>query len=181
MSLFNSESYFGGRVKVITPPVYRDTRGFVSVSYLENEMESLGLPKFVRDLHSRSARNVVRGLHYQFTPAMGKLMRVTRGSAYMVAVDFNLFSPTFLQFHSIVATEDNQIQVWASADFARGFLALENNTEVQYKCEAYHNPAEDKAILWNDPRIGIPWPVSSPILSERDKVAPMVTEILEGK
>lgn len=182
MSLFKLEqSCFDGQVKVITPPVYKDERGFVSVSYLENEMESLGLPKFVRDIHSRSAKNVVRGLHYQFHPAMGKLMRVTRGAAYVVAVDFNLKSQTFLQFHSILATEENQVQVWASADFARGFLALEDNTEVQYKCEAYYNPEEDKAVLWNDPRIRIPWKVDNPILSERDRIAPSVQDILESR
>jgi dTDP-4-dehydrorhamnose 3,5-epimerase len=179
MSLFHMDTYFDGRVKVITPPIYKDERGFVSVTFLENEMESLGLPKFVRELHSRSQKGVVRGLHYQLDPPMSKLMRVTRGSAYMVAVDIYPYSPTFLQFHEVVATEENQIQVWASADFARGFLALEDKTEVQYKCSAYHNPEEDKAIFWRDAQIGIPWSVGNPILSERDLVAPTIKEILE--
>jgi dTDP-4-dehydrorhamnose 3,5-epimerase len=177
MSLFHMDTYFDGRVKVITPPIYKDERGFVSVTFLENEMESLGLPKFVRELHSRSVRNTIRGLHYQPSPAMSKLMRVTRGSAYMVSVDFDRDSPTFLKFHSVIATEENQIQVWASSDFARGFLALEDNTEVQYKCDAYHNPAEDRAIFWDDPSIGIPWPVddfSWLTISGRDQLAPTV-------
>lgn len=181
MSLFEIVSeHFDGEVKVIRSPVFEDERGFLSVTYLKDEMRLLGLPKFVRDLHSRSLKTyTIRGLHYQFDPSMSKLMRVTRGSALMVAVDFYQLSPTFLQYHTIVLSEENKLQVWASPNFARGFCTLEPNTEVQYKCSSYIG--SDETVLWNDPDIGIDWPVKNPILSERDRHAQTVKEYLKGR
>src|ERR1700676_600252 len=119
--------HFNGLVKIIRPTTFTDNRGFLSVSYLENEMAELGIPRLIRDLHSRSAKGVIRGLHIQLFPSMGKLMRVTRGEGFLVAVDMREWSPTFLKWTGIYATEDNQLQVWAPSEFARGFCALEDN------------------------------------------------------
>jgi dTDP-4-dehydrorhamnose 3,5-epimerase len=157
---------FNGDVKVISSPTFEDERGFLSVPYQEKEMLALGLPKFVRELHSRSAKNVIRGLHYQ-NPPMGKLIRVTRGSAFMVAVDIDLDSPTFLQYHIALVDDKNRYQIWAPGRFARGFCALEDNTEVQYKCDSYRG--EEKVLRWDS--VGIKWPTSDPILSAADRSA----------
>ncbi len=166
------EEYLDGAVKVISSPVFSDERGIFSITYLQNEMWQLGLPPFVRDNFSRSAKNVIRGLHYQLSPPMGKLMRVTRGKAFMVAVDIRVSSPTFGQWHEMVLSEKDNLQIWAPADFARGFCALENDTDVQYKCSAHFNQEEDKVIRWDS--FGIKWPVAEPILSEKDRYATTV-------
>lgn len=168
-------------VRVFSPTTFTDSRGFLSVSYLENEMTDLGLPRFVRDLHSRSAKGVIRGLHIQLFPSMGKLMRVTRGSALLVAVDMREWSPTFLKWNGLHATEGNQLQVWAPSEFARGFCALEDNTEVQYRCSGYFNSHGDQTIRWDDPTIGVDWPIKPGILSERDRNAQSVKEYLENQ
>lgn len=163
------EEFFDGAVKVISSPVFSDERGIFSFSYLEDEMKQFGLPPFVRDIFSRSAKNVIRGLHYQIFPPMGKLMRVTRGKAFMVAVDIRASSSTFGHWHDMILSEKDNLQIWAPADFARGFCALENNTDVQYKCSAHFNKVEDKVIRWDS--FGIKWPIAEPILSEKDRYA----------
>jgi dTDP-4-dehydrorhamnose 3,5-epimerase len=165
------EEKFSGRVKLIRSTCFGDERGFFNISYLDNEMHEMGLPSFVRDLHSRSMKNVVRGLHFQFTPPMAKLMRVTRGKVFMVTVDVNRQSPTFLQHYSLIMKEGDRLLLWGEADIARGFCALEDYSEVQYKCSGHFNKASDDSILWNDPMIGIDWPVKDPILSDRDRQA----------
>jgi dTDP-4-dehydrorhamnose 3,5-epimerase len=163
---------FGGRVKLISSTCFEDERGFFNITYLNDEMREMGLPPFVRDLHSRSMKDVVRGLHFQSTPPMAKLMRVPRGRVFMVTVDVNPQSPTFLQHYSLIMEEGDKLQLWGEADIARGFCALEDYSEVQYKCSGHFNKAFDDAILWNDPIIGIDWPVKDhPILSDRDKHA----------
>lgn len=162
---------FDGRVKLIRSTCLTDSRGFFNITFLDNEMAEIGLPKFVRDLHSRSNKNVVRGLHFQFHPPMAKLMRVTRGEVFMTAVDVNMASPTFLQNYSTIMREGDNLLLWGSAYIARGFCALTDNSEVQYKCSGHFNKDDDNAILWNDPEIGIDWPVKNPILSERDRNA----------
>jgi dTDP-4-dehydrorhamnose 3,5-epimerase len=183
MSLFQIEAeYFDGAVKMISWNVFNDERGFFSVPYREDEFAKLGLPtNFVQDNHSRSKRNVVRGLHFQLNPPMGKLMRVVYGDAYLVAVDIRPESPTFLKYIGGVLSDNSNIWFWAEAGFARGFAALSEGTEVQYKCTAMQNHASDSAILWNDPYIGISWPIDDPILSERDRNAPPAVECLKSK
>jgi dTDP-4-dehydrorhamnose 3,5-epimerase len=109
---------------------------------------------------------------------MGKLMRVTRGAALLVTVDIRYESPTFLQWWTEEATEENRIQVWAPHRFARGFYAFDDDTEVQYKCTAMFDPEGDRALAWNDPEIGIKWPINNPILSEKDRNAPTVAQWL---
>ena len=169
--------HFGGAVKVISLDVFSDNRGYLSIPFRQDEFAALGLPtEFVQDNHSRSIKNVVRGLHFQLDPPMGKIMRVTRGTAWLVTVDLRQDSPTFLQYLGVMANAENQRQVWAPAEFARGFAAMEDNTEVQYKCTGMFDKAGDSAIRWDDPAIGIAWPVGNPILSEKDINAPSVAE-----
>jgi dTDP-4-dehydrorhamnose 3,5-epimerase len=181
---FRIESkHFGGEVVVISPVEnYTDHRGFFSVPYQKYELQELGLPgEFVQDIHSRSVKNVIRGLHFQYSPPMGKLMRCTRGEAFLVTVDLRENSPTYLHWLGVIATEENQTQVWAPALFARGFCALSDITEVQYKCTSTFNGRNDIAIRWDDPDIGVMWPTKNPILSDRDKNAPTIKELCGKK
>jgi dTDP-4-dehydrorhamnose 3,5-epimerase len=166
--------HFGGAVKVIAPTMFPDMRGYFSPAYREDEFAALGIPdKFVQDNYSYSRANVLRGLHFQ--PGMGKLMRVTRGKAFMVAVDLRQDSPTYLQWHGLDVSELNMLQVWAPSTFARGFYTYSDPTVVQYKCTAYFDGALDSAIRYDDPRICVQWPKTHcPLISERDKNAPWI-------
>lgn len=166
------ESRFLGEVAVIVPDVYRDARGYFLESFREDQFKALGLPhEFVQDNHSRSAKGVVRGLHFQWEPPMGKLMRVSRGSAFLVAVDIRKGSPTVGKWAGVMASDEDQRQLWAPAGFARGFCALSDITEVQYKCTGIYNAPAESGILWNDPAIGIEWPLPDVQLSDRDRAA----------
>lgn len=168
-------------VFVVTPTVHTDERGFFMESFRADAFESKGLPThFVQDNHSRSVpKNTVRGLNFQFDPPMAKLMRVTRGSAFLVAVDMRKNSPTLGKWVGIEATEENKKQLYAPAGFARGFQTLTENTEVQYKCTAFFNQAGEAEIAWNDPTIGIAWPLAGePLLSVRAAQAPSFKEWL---
>ncbi len=158
---------------VITPEIFQDERGFFIESYRKDKFAELGLDlEFVQDNHSRSVRNVLRGLHFQWEPPMGKLMRVTQGAAFLVAVDIRKGSPTLGEWHGIEASVENRKQVYAPAGFARGFCVLSEYAEIQYKCTGiYTSTKSESGILWNDPRIGIEWPVKEPILSKKDEVA----------
>jgi dTDP-4-dehydrorhamnose 3,5-epimerase len=177
MNMFKIDAeHFGGEVKVISPAkTFADDRGFFSIEFRKDDFQSLGLPtEFVQDNHSRSAKNVIRGLHFQIDPPMGKLMRVTSGTALLVTVDFRPDSPTFLQWVSVEASADNRVQVWAPAMFARGFCALSDNTEVRYKCTGYFDAKGDDGVRWDDPDVGVDWPIKDPLLSERDRNAKTV-------
>ena len=157
---------------VIEPEVYEDERGFFMEVYRADQFHQLGLPvDFVQDNHSRSQKGVLRGLHFQWSPPMGKLMRVTLGSAYLVAVDIRKGSPTLGRWFALEASAENRLQVFAPAGFARGFCALSEWAEVQYKCTAIYNPQAESGILWNDPAVGISWPVREPVLSDKDRKA----------
>lgn len=157
---------------VITPEIFKDDRGFFTETYRKDKFSEFGLDKeFVQDNHSKSSRNVVRGLHFQWEPPMGKLMRVTQGTAFLVAVDIRIGSPTFGKWYGVEASVENRKQVYAPAGFARGFCVLSESAEIQYKCTGIYSNKAESGILWNDPRIGIEWPVKEPILSEKDKVA----------
>src|SRR5215467_8767915 len=139
----------------------------------------MGLPhEFVQDNHSRSAKGVLRGLHFQWEPPMGKLMRVTVGSAFLVAVDIRKGSPTLGQWFGLEVSAENRKQVWAPAGFARGFCALSEFVEVQYKCTAIYNSKGESGIRWNDPDIGIEWPITNLQLSEKDRNAPSLAQWL---
>ena len=139
----------------------------------------LGLPTdFRQDNHSRSSRGVIRGLHFQWDRPMAKLMRVTVGAAFVVAVDIRKGSPTLGQWHGIELSAENKLQVWAPAGFARGFCALADGTEVQYKCTATYNAPCESGIRWNDPEIGIEWPLGERLLSSKDAGAQTLAEWL---
>jgi dTDP-4-dehydrorhamnose 3,5-epimerase len=159
-------------VAVVVPDVFQDDRGFFMEVYREDQFKELGLPtNFVQDNHSRSVKGVVRGLHFQWGPPMGKLMRVTLGSAFLVAVDIRKGSPTLGQWIGVEASAENKKQVWAPAGFARGFCVLSDVAEIQYKCTGIYSNKAESGILWNDPAIGIKWPVADPILSGKDMKA----------
>lgn len=176
---FQVESRHLGEVVVLVGKPYEDSRGYFMEAYREDEFRRLGLPSvFVQDNHSYSRKNVVRGLHFQWDPPMGKLMRVTRGAAFLVAVDLRLGSPTIGKWVGIEATAENRRQMWAPASFARGFCALTDDVEVQYKCTGIYNPNAESAIRWDDPSIGINWPVREAMVSEKDRGAQTLAEWL---
>ena len=177
---FRIESEHLGAIKVIVPQVFEDHRGYFMETYRKDTFTELGIPyEFLQDNHSRSVKGVIRGLHFQWQPAMAKLMRVTVGSVFLVAVDIRKGSPTLGQWFGLEVSAENKRQVWAPAGFARGFCVLSDVAELQYKCTAIYNPAAEGSIRWNDPEIGIEWPVAHPILSEKDANAQSLAEWLE--
>jgi dTDP-4-dehydrorhamnose 3,5-epimerase len=166
-------------VMLVKPEVYRDDRGFFTEVYREDVFRAAGLPtRFVQLNHSRSARDVVRGLHFQWEPPMGKLMRVTQGRAYLVAVDIRKGSPTLGQWTAATVSADDMMQMWAPAGFARGFCVLSEFAEIQYLCTGTYNSAGEAGIRWDDPALGITWPTRTPILSPKDTRAPSLSEWL---
>jgi len=170
-----------GDVVVVVPEVFQDSRGFFTETYRADQFKALGLPtEFVQDNHSRSAKGVVRGLHFQWEPPMGKLMRVTAGSAFLVAVDIRKGSPTLGKWFGIEASAENRRQVWAPAGFARGFCALAEGTEIQYKCTGIYSNKAESAILWNDPAIGIQWPLTDVTVSDKDRKAGTLADWLRS-
>ena len=159
-------------VVVLVPEIFQDARGFFAETFRADQFHSHGLPtEFVQDNHSRSAKGVLRGLHFQWDPPMGKLMRVTLGHAFLVAVDIRRGSPTLGKWVGIEASAENRRMVWAPAGFARGFCSLSEGCEIQYKCTGIYNSRAESAILWNDPNIGIKWPLLDVVASEKDKRA----------
>jgi dTDP-4-dehydrorhamnose 3,5-epimerase len=156
-------------IVVVVPKAFRDERGFFMEAYHADQFRALGLPSsFVQDNHSCSRKGVLRGLHFQWEPAMGKLMRVSRGTAFLVAVDIRQGSPNLGKWFGIEASAENMKQVWAPAGFARGFCALTDQVEVQYKCTGVYNGKAESAIRWDDPEIGIKWPLKDVQLSDKD-------------
>lgn len=175
----NVESTHLGNVTVLVPEIFQDSRGFFMETFREDQFESLGLPtRFVQDNHSRSAKGVVRGLHFQWDPPMGKLMRVTVGEAFLVAVDIRTGSPTLGQWVGVLASAENRRQVWAPAGFARGFCVLSDAAEIQYKCTGLYNNKAESGIRWDDPAIGIKWPITEPLVSDKDRQAQTLEEWL---
>lgn len=176
---FKIESRHLSDVVVVVPEIFQDARGFFSETFRADKFEALGLPtNFVQDNHSRSVKGVVRGLHFQWEPPMGKLMRVTVGSAFLVAVDIRKGSPTLGKWVGIEASAENRRSVWAPAGFARGFCALSEVTEIQYKTTGIYNNKAESAVLWNDPEIGIEWPLTDVIVSDKDKKAQTLAQWL---
>ncbi len=165
---------------IITPEIFKDERGFFTEAYRKDKFSEFGLNiEFVQDNHSRSSKNVLRGLHFQWEPPMGKLMRVTQGAAFLVAVDIRIGSPTLGKWIGIEVSVENRKQVYAPAGFARGFCVLSDFAEIQYKCTGvYTSTKAESGILWNDPAVNIDWPVSNPILSKKDEVAQTLKEWL---
>ncbi len=158
-------------VKLIEPTVLEDARGYFLESYQAIRYGEIGLPQiFIQDNHSLSKEaGVIRGLHYQLcTEAQSKLVRVTAGAIYDVVVDIRQSSPTYGQWEGFELSADNKLQLFVPVGFAHGFCTLVPNTEVQYKVDRLYSKEHDRGILWNDPAIGIKWPTTQPILSEKD-------------
>jgi len=159
-------------VLIIEPKVFGDARGFFFESYNQRVLEdALGRPmNFVQDNHSRSARGVLRGLHYQLPRAQGKLVRVVHGEVFDVAVDVRRDSSTFGKWESGLLSADNKRQLWVPVGFAHGFLVLSDSAEVLYKTTDYYHPEHEQCIRWDDPAIGIAWPLqgATPVLSAKD-------------
>ena len=159
---------------VIEPRVFGDERGFFYESYNARQFaEATGVTAgFVQDNHSRSRRGVLRGLHYQIQQPQGKLVRVTAGAVFDVAVDIRKASPTFGQWYGVELSAENMRQMWIPAGFAHGFVVTSDNAEFLYKTTDYWAPEHERAILWNDPAIGIVWPLDvTPMLSHKDQAA----------
>jgi dTDP-4-dehydrorhamnose 3,5-epimerase len=166
------ESTYLTDVVVVIPGVFEDSRGLFSETFRADQFKSFGLPtEFVQDNLSRSRKGVVRGLHFQWDPPMGKLMRVAAGSAFLVAVDIRKGSPTLGKWVGIEASAENRRAVWAPAGFARGFCALSDMAEIQYKCTGIYNGKAESGIRWDDPDIGIEWPAVDALVSDKDRNA----------
>ena len=162
-------------VIVLEPKVFGDDRGFFFESYNRRAFrEATGLdPDFVQDNHSRSARNVLRGLHYQVRQPQGKLVRVTSGEVYDVAVDLRRSSPTFGRWVGLTLSAANRRMLWVPEGFAHGFVVTSDHAEFLYKTTDYYAPEHERSLLWNDPALGIAWPVEgAPLLKPRDAAAP---------
>ena len=165
-------------VILVIPRAFANGRGFFLESYRESDFRANGITfDFKQDNHSKSSKNVLRGLHYQLEPyAQGKLLKVVTGRIFDVAVDIRKGSPTFGNWVSAELSEENKQMLWIPPGFAHGFLSLEDNTNVLYKSTNEYNKESERGILWNDPEIGIKWSVSNPILSEKDKKHPLLKE-----
>ncbi len=158
-------------VMIIEPTVFGDARGFFFESYNQRRFEELtGMATaFVQDNHSRSAKNVLRGLHYQIHQPQGKLVRVLAGEVVDVCVDLRRSSPTFGQSVSVTLSADNHRQVWVPPGFAHGFVVASDTADVAYKATDYYAPEHERTLLWNDPALGIAWPLDGePLLSAKD-------------
>lgn len=160
---------------IIKPSVFKDDRGYFFESYSKGKFMNHGIDhNFVQDNESKSMKGVLRGLHFQRPPfAQGKLVRVMKGAVIDVAVDLRRQSPTYGQWAAIELTEDNKFMYWVPPGFAHGFVTLEDNTVFFYKCTNVYNKDSEGSLRWDDPTLNIDWGVSSPILSGKDKIAPL--------
>ncbi len=160
-------------ILILEPAVYADERGFFLESYNKRELEKVGIAReFVQDNHSRSVHNVLRGLHYQIQQPQGKLVRVIAGEIFDVAVDIRKHSPSFGKWVGITLSTAHPRMLWIPEGFAHGFLVLSESAEVLYKTTDYYVPDAERTIIWNDPDIGIDWPIErDPILSVKDDAA----------
>ncbi len=165
-------------VLLLEPKVFGDARGFFLESWNRKTFSALGLDvDFVQDNHSRSARGVLRGLHYQLKDPQGKLVRVVNGSVFDVAVDLRRSSPNFGRWVGYELSAENQRMLWIPPGFGHGFLVLSESADFLYKTTAYYAPEWDRGVCWNDPEIGIEWPGSgSPTLSAKDRVLPFLKD-----
>ncbi|NSL52035.1 dTDP-4-dehydrorhamnose 3,5-epimerase [Calidifontibacillus erzurumensis] len=166
-------------VLILEPKVFGDHRGFFMETYNAKLFQEFGLDiNFVQDNHSLSIpAGTLRGLHYQLEPkAQTKLVRCTRGAIYDVAVDIREGSPTFGEWVGVILSEHNKRQLLIPKGFAHGYCTLVEHTEVNYKVDEFYSPEHDRGIFWNDPALGIDWPVSDPVLSEKDQVHPLLKD-----
>ncbi|QSX36042.1 dTDP-4-dehydrorhamnose 3,5-epimerase [Shewanella sedimentimangrovi] len=163
---------------VIEPKIFGDERGFFYEMFQSERYKNAGINEnFVQDNRSRSAKGVLRGLHFQKNKPQGKLVSVTIGEVFDVAVDLRKDSETFGQFESVLLTGENKLQFYVPPGFAHGFCVLSESADFQYKCTDYYDPSDESGLIWNDPDLNIPWPISSPLLSEKDMTLPTLAEI----
>lgn len=156
-------------VLIVEPKVFQDSRGFFFESYNRQLYHQQGITvNFIQDNHSKSVKNTLRGLHYQINPGQDKLVRVVVGEIFDVAVDIRFGSPTFGKWVGIYLSAENKKQVYIPKGFAHGFCVRSEYAEFEYKCSELYSPHNERGILWNDPDLGIDWPLNDPILSEKD-------------
>ena len=164
------------------PRVFGDERGYFYESFNHGKLREIGLqPHFVQGNVSRSARGVLRGLHYQWPKPQGKFISVLEGEVYDVAVDIRRGSPTFGRSTAVILSAENKRHFWVPEGFAHGFAVLSENATFFYQCTALYDRATDAGIRWNDGRIAVDWPISQPILSDKDRKTPFLDEIAREK
>lgn len=167
---------------VIEPTVFGDERGFFFETWNAQRYAQVGLPdQFVQSNVSASARGVLRGLHYQWPNPQGKLVSVLEGEVYDVALDVRRNSPTFGRWDAVVLSAENKRQIWIPEGFAHGFAVLSERAIFSYLCTAQYDRATDASVRWDDPAIAIDWPVSEPLLSDKDAKAPLLADIEPGR
>jgi dTDP-4-dehydrorhamnose 3,5-epimerase len=167
-------------VIVVEPDVFRDPRGFFFETYHATKYGDGGIAAtFVQDNHSRSTIGTLRGLHAQRRHPQGKLVRVLQGEVFDVAVDIRRGSPTFLQWFGITLSADNFRQCYVPPGFAHGFVVTSAVAEFEYKCTDFYDPTDELRILWNDPAIGIAWPTRDPVLSDKDRAARPIVDLMD--
>ena len=165
-------------VLIIEPRAFGDTRGFFLESFQVERYAKAGITQpFVQDNHSRSQRGVLRGLHFQRTRPQGKLVSVSRGSVFDVAVDIDPHSATFGQYVATELSDDNHLQLWIPPGYAHGFCVLSDEADFHYKCTELYDPTDEAGIIWNDPDVNIAWPFENPLLSEKDQKLPRLGEL----
>jgi dTDP-4-dehydrorhamnose 3,5-epimerase len=164
----------------IDPKVHRDERGFFLESFRADRFRDGGIDaQFVQDNHSKSVRGTLRGLHMQLARPQGKLVRVIAGSVYDVAVDVRRGSPAFGKSFGLELSAENHRQLYVPPGLAHGFVVTSETAEFEYKCTDFYDPTSELSIAWNDPEIGIPWPIAEPLLSPKDAEAPRLSEVLD--
>ncbi|WP_350978638.1 dTDP-4-dehydrorhamnose 3,5-epimerase [Shewanella sp. AC34-MNA-CIBAN-0136] len=163
---------------IIEPKVFGDDRGFFYETFQAERYKAAGIDAdFVQDNRSRSSQGVLRGLHFQKTKPQGKLVTVTDGEVFDVAVDLRPGSETFGQHEAIILTGQNKLQFYVPPGFAHGFCVLSDTADFQYKCTDYYDPSDESGLLWNDPSLQIQWPLSKPLLSDKDSIQPTLEAI----
>ena len=164
---------------IIEPKIFGDSRGFFLETFHEMRYSDLAEVNlsFVQDNHSRSTKNVLRGLHFQKTKPQGKLVRVVNGEVFDVAVDIRQNSSTFGQWESVILSDKNKTQFWIPPGFAHGFLVLSDTADFEYKCTEYYDSSDEGSILWSDPDLNIDWPIDNPIISDKDSNAGLLADL----
>lgn len=163
---------------LITPGVFPDTRGYFMEVHHARKYAQLGIARpFVQDNHSHSCRRTLRGLHYQLDHPQAKLVWAVSGSVFDVAVDIRLGSPTYGKWFGTTLSEDNHCQLYVPEGFAHGFCVLSEDADILYKCTGFYAPEDDRGIAWDDPSLGIDWPVDDPLLSAKDSRLPRLDEV----
>lgn len=157
-------------VVIIEPKVFGDDRGFFLETFRADRYRELaGIDlDFVQDNHSRSSKGVLRGLHFQKSKPQGKLVRVVRGEVFDVTVDIRKGSPTFGKWAGVILSEENKKQLWVPPGLAHAFVTLSDTADFEYKCTDYYDPGDEGCLIWNDPDVGVDWPIETPLLSEKD-------------